>query len=121
MHRPIHFEIPATDPEAIAKFYTEMFGWKIASWPGPVEYWIVDTGKDTPGIHGGILRRQHPEQPPVNTIEVPNLDDAMVKAGAIGGKVVVPKMTVPGVGWLCYCKDPDGNIFGMMQTDAAAR
>jgi hypothetical protein len=32
----------------------------------------------------------------------------------------VPKMPVPGVGWLAYAKDPDGNIFGMMQTDASA-
>jgi predicted enzyme related to lactoylglutathione lyase len=29
-------------------------------------------------------------------------------------------MPVPGVGWLAYAKDPDGNIFGMMQNDASA-
>jgi uncharacterized protein len=121
MFRPVHFEIPANDPEAVAKFYTDLFGWKIQSWGGPVEYWLVDTGSDNPGINGGILRRQHPEQPCVNTIDVPNIDESMAKAESIGGKIVVPKMPVPGVGWLCYCKDTDGNIFGIMQNDPNAK
>ena len=29
-------------------------------------------------------------------------------------------MPVPGIGWLCYAKDPDGNIFGMLQPDHSA-
>ena len=35
-------------------------------------------------------------------------------------QVAVPKMAVPGIGWLAYAKDPDGNIFGMMQADPEA-
>jgi len=27
---------------------------------------------------------------------------------------------VPGVGWLAYVKDPDGNILGLLQADPAA-
>ena len=34
---------------------------------------------------------------------------------------VVPKMAIPGVGWLAYASDTEGNIFGMMQADAAAK
>jgi predicted enzyme related to lactoylglutathione lyase len=30
-------------------------------------------------------------------------------------------MAIPGVGWLCYFKDTEGNIFGMMQNDPAAK
>jgi hypothetical protein len=30
-------------------------------------------------------------------------------------------MPVPGVGWLAYCKDTEGNIFGMMQADKSAK
>jgi len=122
MNRPIHFEIPANDPEAVAKFYTNLFGWKITSWGDPsFGYWIVDTGKDSPGINGGLMRRKHPEQPPVNTVEVADLDASMAKATEIGAQIVVPKMPIPTVGWLCYCKDPDGNIFGMMQNDTSAK
>jgi uncharacterized protein len=28
---------------------------------------------------------------------------------------VVPKMAVPGTGWLAYCTDPEGNTFGILQ------
>jgi predicted enzyme related to lactoylglutathione lyase len=29
-------------------------------------------------------------------------------------------MPIPGVGWLAYIKDPDGNIIGLMQPDPKA-
>jgi predicted enzyme related to lactoylglutathione lyase len=29
-------------------------------------------------------------------------------------------MAVPGVGWLAYCKDTEGHIFGITHMDAAA-
>ena len=122
MNRPTHFEIPANDPDAVAKFYTNLFGWKITSWGDPsMGYWLIDTGKEGPGINGGLLRRQHPEQPCVNTIEVANLDASIAKALELGGQVAVPKMPIPTVGWLTYFKDVDGNIFGMMQTDPSAK
>ena len=28
---------------------------------------------------------------------------------------------IPGVGWLAYCKDTEGHIFGMMQNDPSAK
>ncbi len=37
-----------------------------------------------------------------------------------GGTVALQKMPVKGVGWLAYCKDPEGNIFGVMQNDPQA-
>jgi len=40
---------------------------------------------------------------------------------APGGTVTVPKMAIPGVGWLLYIKDPDGNILGVMQSDSLAK
>lgn len=120
MNRVTHFEIPATNPEAVAAFYTDLFGWKISYWGGPHEYWIVDTGTGGPGIHGGIIRRKHPAQPVVNSVLVADLDAAIAKTVAIGGQIVVPKMPIPTVGWLCYAKDPDGNIFGMTQNDPSA-
>jgi len=57
----------------------------------------------------------------VNTIDVPSCDEFVRKAEAAGGKVALPKMAVPGVGWLAYCLDPEGNTFGLMQRDPEAR
>ena len=36
-------------------------------------------------------------------------------------QVALPKMPIPGVGWLAYMKDTEGNVFGMMQADANAK
>ena len=56
----------------------------------------------------------------VCTIGVASVDESMEKALAAGGSVALPKMPVPGVGWLAYCKDTEGNIFGIMQDDKTA-
>jgi hypothetical protein len=105
----------------VAAFYTDLFGWKITQWgPDEMGYWLVDTGSEGAGINGGILRRHHPEQPCVNTMDVADLDAALAKVTAIGGQIAVPKMPIPTVGWLAYAKDPEGNIFGLMQADPSA-
>lgn len=123
MPRVVHFEVVAQDPERAVQFYGDVFGWKANKWEGPVEYWLVMTGDcDKPGINGGIVRSRDTSQPAltVNTIEVENVDDYVAKAEAAGGTCAVPKMPIPGVGWLAYCKDPDGVLFGLMQTDPQA-
>jgi predicted enzyme related to lactoylglutathione lyase len=37
-----------------------------------------------------------------------------------GGQVVVEKNAIPGVGYLAYCKDVEGTIFGVHQADPKA-
>ncbi len=121
MPRVIHFEIHADDPERAGAFYQRVFGWESTRWEGPEPYWLVKTGPDgQPGIDGGIIKRRDPRGNVYNTIDVPDLEAFLAKVEAEGGKTVVPRMPVPGVGWLAYCKDTEGNVFGMMQADPAA-
>ncbi len=49
------------------------------------------------------------------------MDETLKTVEKNGGKVALPKMAVPGVGWLAYCKDTDGNMFGVMQMDPSAK
>jgi hypothetical protein len=122
MRRPVHFEIHSADPDAAAKFYSTIFGWKIFKWDGPVEYWLVQTGEEGRGIDGGIVRRQG-EAPArgaavnayVCTIDVESLDETLKSIVANGGEIVVAKHEIPGIGLLAYVKDLDGNIFGVLQ------
>ena len=51
---------------------------------------------------------------------MPDLDAYCAKVEAGGGQIVLPKMAVPGIGWLAYFKDLDGNIHRMMQSDPDA-
>lgn len=135
MTRVVHFEIHAAQPERAVAFYASLFGWQIKEWvvPGvemPEEnrYWLVTTGAaGEPGIDGGILVRRGPapaEGQAVNafvcTVDVASVDDSVAKALAAGGAVALPKMAIKGVGWLAYCKDTEGNIFGVMQSDESA-
>ena len=121
MPRPVHFEIPADDVERAKAFYEGVFGWKIQKWEGPIPYWLITTGADgEPGINGGLHQREHPGQPCANTIGVDNLDAMVAKVTSKGGKVAVPKMPIPGMGWLAYCIDTEGHVFGMMQPDTSA-
>jgi uncharacterized protein len=122
MSRVIHFEIPADDLQRAANFYRKAFGWKIEKWPGPMEYWMVTTGTDgTPGINGGLMRKQAPTVATTNTIGVDSVDAAVTAVQNAGGKLVVPKTPIPTIGYFAYCQDPEGNLFGVMQADANAK
>lgn len=129
MGRVVHFEIHASNPELVVDFYTRLFGWRIQKWSaGSMEYWLITTGDDSvPGINGGLMRRRGGlpiEGAAVNafvcSVQVSNVDMSLDSAVALGGTVAVPKMALPGVGWLAYIKDPDGNILGLTQPDRTA-
>jgi predicted enzyme related to lactoylglutathione lyase len=57
----------------------------------------------------------------VNTIEVSSVDEFAEKVMANGGKIVVPKTTIPGVSYQIYCQDGEGIVFGLHQADPAAK
>jgi len=122
MPRVVHFEIPCAEPERAAKFYAEVFGWKINKWDGPEEYWLASTGEaGQPGIDGGLMRLTDMFPTTVNTIDVPSVDDFVAAIKAHGGTILIPKFALPGVGYLAYFKDPEGNTLGIMQADPTAR
>lgn len=126
-----HFEIHATTPANVIAFYTKLFGWKFEKYPLPtMEYWGIVTG-DKPeegAINGGLIQRMGEaakDGAAVNayvcTVTVEHLDEMMDKAEKLGGSVALPKMPIPGMAWLGYCKDNDGNIFGMIENDKNAK
>jgi predicted enzyme related to lactoylglutathione lyase len=126
MPRVVHFEIHAADPERAVNFYQTLFGWTFQKWEGPMDYWLIITGPDDQrGINGGLVRRQGEIDGQaviayVCTVDVTDLDASVQAATDNGGQIALPKMPIPGVGWLAYCKDTEGNIFGMMQNDPNA-
>jgi predicted enzyme related to lactoylglutathione lyase len=130
MNRVVHFEVHAKDLDQAQKFYSDVFGWKITDLgPQMGNYRMVSTGEDKPGepwpgINGGITPRQGPPPAggePVNafvcTVTVEDLAQAMDNVKNAGGSIALDKMQVPGVGWLAYVKDPEGNILGLLQPE----
>jgi uncharacterized protein len=123
MPRPVHFEIFADDPERATSFYETVFGWQIKKWEGPQDYWLITTGeKEEPGIDGGLAKNQHPgAAKTTNTIGVDSVDDFTTKVTDAGGTIIMPKMAIPGIGYLAYCTDTVGNDFGLMEADSSAK
>lgn len=127
MPRVLHFEIHADDPERAMNFYKTLFDWSFQEFEGPMPYWLVTTGPDSePGINGGL----HPRQGAIDgtaviayvcTVGVNSLEESIATATSHGGSIAVPTMAIPGMGWLAYCKDTEGNIFGMLQPDETAK
>ena len=123
MPRVVHFEIYTDDPEAVRPFYQDIFGWKIEKFQGPVEYWLVTTGDDKePGINGGLTRPREGQSPgTLNTVAVKSLDQTIKKIEQRGGKICVPKMAIPKIGFLAYAEDPAGNVFGIIEPNTDAK
>lgn len=127
MNRVIHFDLYADDPRRASEFYGKAFGWKFEKWKGEgMEYWLIMTGSETePGIDGGMAKREKEWSKSSSnnaiTIGVSEIDAAMEKVEKFGGKIVMPKMAIPGVGWFATFKDTEGNTLSVMQEDKSVK
>ena len=123
MGRVIHFEIHADDVDRAERFYTEVFGWGVQRYGGPMDYRLLTTGRDDEvGINGAVLKRQGAGPTAgqaVNaytcTIQVDSIEETERAVPAAGGAQVLERMEVPEVGQLAYFTDTEGNVFGALQ------
>lgn len=111
----IHFEIPADDVERARKFYSTLFGWKIEKMKvkkdvETMDYWLISTSsggnsnkEKSSHLEGGLIKRQHPQQPNLNYISVSSIDEYSNKVKELGGKVVLPKTEITGYGFFAVC------------------
>ncbi len=121
MNRIVHFEIHSDDPESTRRFFDDVFGWRFTRWDGPEEYWLADTGPgEDPGINGGLMRSDDRQPRIVNTLQVSSVDRYTARVIQHGGRIVTPKVAIPKVGYVAYCQDPRGVIFGIFQDDPSA-
>lgn len=130
MNRIVHFEIHAKDMDLMDKFYSDVFGWSMQDMGEQMgNYRVITTGPAMPsndpatlGINGGMTTRRGdlPKSgDAVNAyvciIAVDDTDGYVKKVIDNGGTLALEAMEVPSVGRLAYCKDPEGNIFGMLK------
>lgn len=115
MPRPVHFEIPAQDPERAKKFFSDVFGWTFQT--GFPDYHFAMTGEG-PGIDGAIMKRPGPV---TNAIQVDSIDAYIERVQTSGGTIVVPKTEIPGMGWYANFTDTEGNIHSLWQMASAGK
>ena len=121
MSTSVHFEIPADDIGRAKDFYSKLFGWEIkdTSLPG-MEYWSITTSGENP-VHGGMMKREAPQQQIINYVDVPSVADYVAKIQELGGRVLVPKTAVPGIGYFAVFMDTENNTLGIWHEDKEAK
>jgi predicted enzyme related to lactoylglutathione lyase len=114
-NRVVHFEILGKDGRKLQEYYANLFGWKINA-DNPMAYGLVDPEQG--GIGGGIGGTEG--QPSVTVyVEVKDLQAALDKAVALGGKVVTPVTEIPGMVTFAQFQDPEGNVIGLIKSAEA--
>jgi uncharacterized protein len=118
----VHFDIATDDPQRAKEFYESLFGWKMAGPPGMTDYYLIETQdlEGNKGVGGGLGRRGDPSQKITTYIGIDDIDKYSRRVAELGGKVVTPKMPVPGWGYLATCQDTEGNAFGLWQAEKNA-
>lgn len=72
--------------------------------------------KEPGAINGGMTQRSKDVSTPVITIHVSSIDEYVKRIKAAGGKAVMPKGEVPGMGFYAYVNDSEGNVIGLWET-----
>ena len=105
----IHFEIGCRDLEKTQTFFGSLFDWNLQS--AGMEA-MIDTG--TP-VNGHISRLGHePHNYTIFYVQVDDVPSCIDKAVALGGKSLVPPVSVP-TGTFAWIADPEGNTIGLFK------
>ena len=124
-----HFAIHVDDLERARKFYGAVFDWKFQGFGGgPITDFcqIKDAAGNLLAPLGAMQSRKfNPAPQPVLgfecSIAVDDVDAVARAVEANGGKIVMPKAAIPGVGWVVKFLDTEGNLACAVHYDPSAR
>jgi uncharacterized protein len=122
----VHFEMPYEDRERMAKFYQDSFGWQMQMFGEEMGNYVLASTTETgengrpsePGaINGGFFPKKPdwPAQYPSVVIAVGDIQSAMRKVTAGGGKVLGEPLEIPGVGRYVSFFDTEGNRVSLLE------
>jgi uncharacterized protein len=116
MHGDIaHVAINAADVDASLRFYAALFGWEFHEYaPG-----FLRASLPAGLIAAVQARRDLLPDGPTTGLEVTfEADDVDAVAAAVvenGGRILMEKTAIPGVGELVFFADPGGNVAGAIR------
>lgn len=113
-HPVVHLEILGADAPRLQNFYTALFGWKITL--NPAGYAYVPVAPTPPAtLTGGIGPSPQGRPLAVFYVKVDDPGAILRKVEALGGRVVVPPVEVPGGITFARFADPEGNVVGIVR------
>ncbi len=111
-HTVSWFEIPVSDIDRAAKFYSSILGVEMnrMEWEG-AKMAFFPGGQDV--VHGALVKAQEYVPSDKGTIVYlngsPDLNEVLNKVEKAGGTVLKPKFNIGEHGFIAYFKDPEGN------------
>ena len=117
----VWFEIPADNVARAKSFYSKLFGWKISKFPMARPYWHIDTGGADASPDGGMMERNGPQHTVTNYISVASVEKSAQTVQKLGGKIMMPKTPVPGMGYFVICQDTEKNMFALWEMSKSAK
>jgi predicted enzyme related to lactoylglutathione lyase len=114
-----HWQILTADPDRIAAFYGDLFGWPVSAANGMGYREIGSAGNG--GISGGIwpVPPGAPEAVQVY-VAVDDIDASLESVRRLGGSVLMEKQLLPDGDAMALALDPLGRSFGLMTAGARA-
>ena len=113
-HPVVHLEILGADAPRLQRFYTDLFGWKITL--NPVGYGYVPVAPAQPvTLTGGIGPSPQGQPLAIFYVKVDDPVALLKRVEALGGRIVVPPVDVPGGITFARFADPDGNVIGIVR------
>ena len=115
----VHFEVIGKDGETLRGYYSELFGWEIAS-DNTMNYGVVqregNVNADGVGIGGGIGAGPDGYGGHVTVyVEVPDVEAALAKAESLGGsRMMGPEQVLEDVE-IGLFNDPEGHVVGVVK------
>lgn len=111
-HRVVRFEIGCQNRGRTTAFYRAVFGWETEPY-GP---WSDRIGAGA-GVSGQITALGHePHNYVMFYVEVASIADTARQVEGLGGTVVIPRHELPDGGWFAWLADPEGSMFGLIES-----
>lgn len=120
-----HFSINADDLDRAKAFYTAALGWSFAAY-GPPGFYMIQGAGGPANMYASMQQRREivPGKAIYGlecTLSVEDSEKAEAAILKAGGKIVMPRSILAGVGTLFFFEDTEGNIVGAMEYDPSAR
>jgi len=121
--RFVWYELMTTDVEGAREFYGAVVGWGAKDVPMPGSaghgYTMLTMG-ETPQ-HGLMAlpdeaRAMGARPSWTGYVEVPDVDQGLLRAARLGGQAVTPAMDIPGVGRFAIVSDPTGGTLALFHS-----
>jgi uncharacterized protein len=107
-------ELSSTDSLATRSFLEKAFHWKFEEAQMPNGKYLSYKGPD--GNTLGIRQAQQSEAPiSMNYVRVENLKQAETRVLDAGGKIILPRTEIPGMGSFFWFKIPSGPMMACWQ------